>query len=161
MNGEYERYRAEVSEAYLEPIRLAGRKLRAKRAELMEERERAIGLTGFDYTRPIVASCASGDAVPDAVARLVALEAAYDEDLGDLSAMCDEARARLDEMGGRAAILLRLRYVSALPWNTVAEGMGLAKSTCKNMRMSALSKFFDYLPHTARPNEHLAFPEKI
>ena len=155
------RYRAQVAEEYLEPIRAAGARLRVKRIELREERESASGLTGLDYTKPIVATSAYGDAMPDAVARLYAMEDAYRADLDALSERRDEARAKLAEMGGRSADLLRLRYASALPWITVAEGMGLAESTCKNMRVDALCRFYDFLPHTARPPEQRAFPEKI
>lgn len=161
MEREYKRYRAEVAEAYLEPIRIAGRRLLVKRVELREERERASGLTGIDYSRPFVLRSVYGDAIPDALSGLAALEDAYQADFEQLSAMRDEARSRLDEMGGRSADLLRLRYVSALPWVTVAEGMGLAEGTVRNMRVDALCRFFDHLPHTARPPEHQAFPERI
>ena len=161
MNQESERYRAEVSEAYLDPIRLAGRRLRVRQAKLVEERQRAGGLTGMDYTKPFVATAAYGDAIPDALARLAEMEEAYRADLDALGELRDEARARLAEMGGRDADLLRLRYVSALPWNTVAEAMGIAEGTCKNNRVGALARFYSHLPHTARPPEQRAFPEKI
>lgn len=155
------KWRAEIAEAWLEPIRLAGRRLRARQVELIEERRRASGVTGLDYTKPFVVTSAYGDAIPDALARLAAMEEAYRADLDELSAMRAEARARLAEMGGRSADLLRLRYVSALPWKTVADGMGWAESTCKNSRTDALSRFFDHLPHTARPPDQRAFPEKF
>lgn len=150
-----------MAEDYLEPLRRDGTKLRRMRVELREERESAAGLTGIDYTRPAVAASPYGDAVPDAVARVAELEDAYQAALDDLNERRDEARERIDEMGGRSADLLRLRYVSALPWITVAEGMGLAEGTVRNMRVDALSRFYDFLPHTARPPEQGAFPEKI
>lgn len=161
MEREYKRYRAEIAEAYLDPIRRAGQKLRVKSAELAEERERVIGIMGPDYSRPIAAQSANGDKVPEAVARLVALEDAYRADFDAVTEMRDEARARLDAMGGRAADLLRLRYVSALSWSAVADCMSLAESTVRNMRVDALCRFFDYLPHTARPPAQAAFPERI
>ena len=161
LNKDMERYHADVAEEYLEPIRRAGRELRVAQTELMEERQRASGVTGLDYTKPFVATSAYGDAIPDSLARLAELEAAYQERLDALGELRDEARGLLAEMGGRDACLLRLRYVSALPWNTVAEAMGLSEGTCKNARVPALARFYRYLPHTARPPEQRAFPEKI
>ena len=159
LDRETRRWRAQVSEEYLEPIRAAGRNLRIKQVELREERERASGLTGLDYTQPFVMASSYGDAIPDSLARLAAMEEDYRRDLDALSERREEARAALAEMGGRSADLLRLRYVSALPWVTVANGMGLAEGTCRNMREEALSELYDHLPHHAKPPSSRAVPQ--
>ena len=153
MDEEMQRMREEAAEAYLKRMRAAAARIRRMRSELAEQRELVSGLTGVDYTRPVVAASAYGDAVPDSVAELIEMEAAYDAELAALERERADARARLDAMGGREAELLRLYYVSAFPWICVAEVLNLAVSTCKNMRRDALFCFYDYLPHADRVPE--------
>ena len=156
MDDETIRWKSEVSERYLEPLRSDGRKLRRMKAEIAEQRDMLSGLRGIDYTRPFVDVSAYGGAVHDAAARMVEMESAYEDALANLDMRRAEARACLDEMGGTEADLLRLYYVSALPWICVAEAMNLAEGTCKNMKRRALAVFFDYLPRSERPPEQHA-----
>ena len=153
MDREMQRLREEASERYLKGIRATASKIRRMRAELAEQRELVCGLTGIDYTRPMVSTSAYGDAVPDSVAELMEMEEAYDAELAALERERAEARALLDAMGGREGELLRLYYVSAFPWICVAEVMCMAVGSCKNMRRDALFCFYDYLPHAFKVPE--------
>ena len=155
MDEETIRWKSGVSELDLEPLRSDGQKLRRMRARLMEQREILSGLRGIDYTQPFVDAAAYGDAVHDAVVRILEMESEYDDAIANLDGRRAEARSCLDEMGGREADLLRLYYVCALPWACVGEALNLAEGTCKNMRRGALAGFYDYLPRTARfPEQH-------
>ena len=156
MDEETIKWKSEFAEAYLEPLRTDGRKLRRMKAELIEQRDILSGLRGIDYTQPFVDVAAYNDAVHDAVARIMEMESAYEDAIANLDGRRAEARTRLDEMPGTEADLLRLYYVSALPWALVGEALNLAEGTCRNMRRGALAAFYDHLPRTERPPEQHA-----
>lgn len=158
MDEESEIWRAEFSEAYLRPLREEGRTLRRKLAELAEQREIMSGLRGVSFDKPVIAGAPAGDGVAEAVARLMDMENDYRADLVDLDRKRAEARGLLGQMGGTDADILRLYYVSALPWVCVGDAVNLAEGTCRNMRRPALARFYDFLPHYSKPPRRAAVP---
>ena len=156
MIGEMQRYREQQSKAYLQEIRDLFIHVRALQAEIDVQRETAAGLTGIDYTKLNVAASANGDAIPNAVARLVDLIRRACADLSECAARQDEARRCLDEMGGIEADILKLRYLLAMSWKGVAATLGYSVDRLKVLHRDALFCFYDYMPAHARDPKHRA-----
>ena len=142
-------WRREQSLRYLAGITAAGRHIAALKAELDTSREL---VRGISYDELAVSSSPTADAIPDAVARVVD---AGDTLTAEIAAYCqavEDCRKALDEMGGRDADLLRLRYLAG---KTLTEIGGMdewrhSKQYMSLLHREALVRFADYIPAPMR-----------
>ena len=156
MTPEYREARIECSLRYLEEVRDLAVKHRANREYIRSLEEDAQGVGGIDYSRGMVSSSPSPDAVPNSVALLVEMKADAEADAAEYFERKREARRLLDEMDGTYGRLLLLRYVTVLPWVRVAEALNYREDYCRAMRNDALNEFYDHLPTAYRMPEQPA-----
>ena len=156
MTLEEQARRRDQAKAYLQEVRELAVHVRVLEAEIAEQRETAKGVTGVDYSRAVVATSPNGDAVPDAVARLLDLIGEACAELAECAERQDEARRCLRELGGMEADVLTLRYLLALPWKEVGAKMGYSADWAKHAGSDALFCFYDYMPAHRRDPEHRA-----
>lgn len=156
MTLEEQARRREQARAYLQEIRELAVHVRVLEAEIAEQRETAKGVTGIDYSKVAVATSPYGDAVPDAVARLLELIGEACSELAECAERQDEARKCLREMGGREADVLTLRYLLAMSWKEVGARIGYSTARLKELHRDALFCFYEYMPHYQRAPEYKA-----
>lgn len=157
MDEEYRKYLVEQSKRYMVHIRSLNHSIRMLRSEIDELREMASGVDGIDYTRDVVSTSANPDRIPNSVAKLVSMEAEYDE---ELSGYLDEQRQAHDALRNIEPLLARLltsRYLEGKPWAEVAEIMGYDEGHVrKYLHEAALVSLHPYLPHPWRDPLHSA-----
>ena len=148
MDPEYRQARVECSLRYLQEVRDLAVRHRATDAYIRSLYEDAQGVAGIDYTRDMVSTSPTADAIPNSVALLIEMKRKAEADAAEYMERKAEARRLLDEMGGTYGLLLLLRYVTVLPWVRVAEALNYDEGYCRNMRNDALDAFYDHLPRT-------------
>ena len=156
MTPEYREARIECALRYLEEVRDLAVKHRANDAYIRSLYEDAEGVGGIDYSRVMVSSSPTPDAIPNSVAMLVDMKEKAEEQAAEYFERKREARALLDEMDGTYGRLLMLRYVAVLPWVRVADVLNYREDYCRSMRNDALCEFYGYLPHAYRMPEQPA-----
>ena len=156
MTPEYREARIECSLKYLQEVRDLAVRHRATDAYIRSLYEDAEGVGGIDYSRAMVSTSPTPDAIPNSVALLVEMKARAEEDAAEYFARKREARTLLDEMDGTYGRLLMLRYVTVLPWARVADVLNYSEDWCKHMLPDALCEFYGYLPHVYRMPEQPA-----
>ena len=150
MDEEYERYRREQASGYLSEVRDAKRHIDAMNAEVDELREMAGGLRGIDYSKDLVKSSPSADAMPDAVARILEIieqRAGYIRDYAEMVEQCVQA---LDRLGGVEADILRYRYVCDWRWEQIAARTHYSEQWLYELHNRALCSFYDCMPASGR-----------
>ena len=146
MTPEYREARIEHAERYLSEVRALALRHRATDVYIRSLYEDAEGVGGIDYTRDLVSQPPNVDKLPNSVALLVEMKQKAEADAAEYFERKREARRLLDEMDGVHGRLLLLRYVTVLPWVSVADVMNYDEGHCRNMRPDALCEFYDYLP---------------
>ena len=145
------RWKAEQAHGYLEEIRRAGESC-AGISELVDDaRSRASGLSGVDYAAPRTSSARGPDAIPDAVARIQEMAAAYVAELCAYEEARHEANASMLTMGdASSAKVLRLRYLCGWSWERICSETGYSWDGMMSLRRRALAEFWDVMPRGAR-----------
>lgn len=146
MTPEYREARIERSREYLEEVRDLAVKHRATAEYIRSLEEDARGVAGIDYSRVMVSTTPTPDAIPNSVAMLVEMKRDAETDAAEYFDRKRDARRRLDDMDGTYGRLLLLRYVTALPWVRVADVLNYSEDWCRHMLPDALCEFHDYLP---------------
>lgn len=146
MDSEMEQYRREQSAAYLKRVRDAKRHINALSAEVDEHRALASGLSGIDYTRDKVTTSSYGDAVPDAVIRLLDVIEERLNLVVEYTSMMAECGESLARMGGVLADVLRYRYVCDYQWEHIAAKMHYSEQWLYELHNKALVSFWEYMP---------------
>ena len=155
MEGPLRMDKVECSLKYLEEVRDLAVKHRANIEYIRSLEEDAQGVGGVDYSRVVVATSPTPDAIPNSVALLVEMKRQAETDSAEYFERKEQARELLNEMDGTYGRLLLLRYVTVLPWVRVAEVLNYDEGSCRNMRNAALEAFYDYLPTQYRnPEPH-------
>ena len=152
MTPEFEQYRIEQAEAWLDKVR----KSVAYAARLEESAEaqyaRADGLKAMDYTRDRVKVPATSDAIPDAVAAHMEMGEKFAEIAQDAKRKAVEAAeaiARMDDP--TEASCLHLYYVDALEtWEHVCVRMHYTYDGMMKLRRRAMLHAYDVMPHRER-----------
>lgn len=147
MTPEYRELRIQCSREYLEEVRDLAVRHRATAEYIRSLEEDAQGVAGIDYSRIVVSTSSTPDAIPNSVAMLVEMKRDAESDAAEYFERKRDARRRLDEMDGTYGRLLLLRYVTALPWVRVADVLNYSEDWCRHMLADALCEFHDYLPH--------------
>lgn len=156
MTPEYREARIACAERYLLEVRDLAVKHRANEAYIRSLEEDAKGIGGVDYSRVVVTTSPTPDAIPNSVANLIEMKREAEADAAEYFERKREARSLLDRMDGTYGRLLMLRYVTVLPWVRVADVLNYDEGYCRNMRGDALCEFYDYLPHAYRMPEQPA-----
>ena len=150
MADEYAEWKAEQAARWLRHIR--DLKHDISRLEDDIEVQRSLALpSGIDYTRPVVSSSPSADAIPNAVARLEEAIAEYTTELVGYLEEKEQARGcinMLDDARHRA--VLSLYYVNGHSWATVADKVGYAVEYCMAIRSDALPRVYEVMPREWR-----------
>ena len=150
MDEEYERYRREQASGYLSRVRDAKRHIDAMNAEVDELREMAGGLRGIDYSKDIVATSPSADAIPDAVARILEIIEQRAEYIRDYACMVEQCVQALDKLGGVESDILRYRYVCDWRWEQIAARTHYSEQWLYELHNRALCSFYDCMPASGR-----------
>lgn len=143
---EYAAFAAEQASRYLKRIRDAKRHIAALNAEVDEQRALASGLKGIDYSRDMVQTSPSDDAMPNAVARLMDVIAQRVELVRDYAEMLSECGESLARMNGTGADILRYRYLCNWPWERIAAETGYSEQWLYELHNRAMATFYDYMP---------------
>ena len=144
------RYRREQAGAYLRRVRDAKRHIASLNSEIEEQRALASGLTGIDYSRVMVQTSPTADAMPDAVARLLDIIEQRVGLVRDYVRMLDGCGQALAAMNGTRADILRYRYLCGYPWERIAISTGYSEQWLYELHNQALDAFYDYMPATER-----------
>lgn len=156
MTPEFRQLRVDCSLKYLTEVRDLAVKHRANIEYIKSLEEDAQGVGGIDYSRVMVSTSPTPDAIPNSVALLIEMKAEAEQASAEYFERKREARRLLDEMDGTYGRLLLLKYVTVLPWVRVAEALNYDEGYCRQMRNDALCEFYDYLPHSYRVPEQPA-----
>lgn len=151
MNEEIQRYHVEQAHAYLERIRKLGKDCASLQAEADDARDRASGLTGIDYSRDVVRTTPTDDAMVNAVESIREAVRSYAVALAEFT----EERIRASEAMNRMedyteARALRLRYLLGWDWEKVCVKMHYSYDGMMKLRRRALCSYYDVMPHTER-----------
>lgn len=148
--SDWQRYEREQASAYLKRVRDARRHIAALNAEVDEVRSLASGLKGIDYSRDVVSSTATDDAMPNAVSKLLDLIAERVELVREYVGVLDECGQALREMNGVHADILRYRYLCDYPWERIAMSMNYSEQWLYELHYQALERFYEYMPEKER-----------
>lgn len=149
-NAEWQRYEREQASAYLKRVRDARRHIAAINAEVDEVRNLASGLKGIDYSRDVVSSSPTDDAMPNAVSKLLDLIAERVELVDSYVRMMDECGAALAAMDGTYSDILRYRYMCDYPWERIAVEMHYSEQWLYELHGQALAAFYPHMPEHER-----------
>ena len=125
-------------------------------AEVDELREMASGLRGIDYSKDIVATSPSADAIPDAVARILEIIEQRAEYIRDYACMVEQCVQALDKLGGVESDILRYRYVCDWRWEQIAARTHYSEQWLYELHNRALCSFYDCMPASGRDPIHRA-----
>lgn len=154
MADEYAEWKAEQAARWLRHIR--DLKHDISRLEDDIEVQRSLALpSGIDYSRPVVMSSPSADAIPNAVARLEESIARYATELVGYLDEKEQARACIGMLGdARYRAVLSLYYINGHSWATVGEKLKkldggrftYSSEYCRHLRNDALPLVYDVMP---------------
>lgn len=150
MTPEYRDAMIACSLRYLEEVRDLAVQHRANAEYIRSLEEDARNVAGVDYSRDVVSSSPSADALPNSVLNLIEMKARAEADAEEYTRRKREARELLDGMSGTYGLLLMLRYVTVLPWVRVAEVLNYSEDWCRHIRNDALVELYDHLPTAYR-----------
>lgn len=151
------RYRREQAGAYLRRVRDAKRHIASLNSEIEEQRALASGLTGIDYSRVMVQTSPTADAMPDAVARLLDIIEQRVGLVRDYVRMLDGCGQALAAMNGTYGDVLRYRYLCDFSWEQISSRLNYSEQWLYELHGQALDAFYDYMP----PTEKDAVPSAI
>lgn len=143
---EWEEFKAEQAAAWLEHVRGLAHDVARMQDRVDVLRSLALP-SGIDYTRPVVSSSLSPDAIPNAVAKL---QDAIGDYCADLAAYVDESHDAATRLGrladDRYRIVLILYYINGKTWREVGNAAGYDQDHCRRIRTEALPYVYDVMP---------------
>lgn len=149
MNIEYDAWRAEEAERYLQRVR--GAAIDVMRLREAVEVQRTLLPPGIDYSRLSVSGTKPTDSVE--LAAIAAMDAIreYCTELAAYTGMQREAMAAVLRLGNeKHRAVLALYYVLGHPWKSVAMKMGYTENHCMKLRTDALPLFWEVMPRGER-----------
>ena len=153
---EYDQLRAGHALAYLRTVHAAKSRLDQMQRRRGEQLER-MGIKGMRYTGMPGSPNAYGDAIPDGVARLDAIDACIADAEGQWQeAVAECMRALFAMPTPEYSELLERRYLDGDMWATVAVRMGRSCSWCQYSNAPALVELYGTMPHAYRLPAHQA-----
>lgn len=156
MVEEFERYKAAQAEAWLDYVRSLGTRCATLRDAIEHERAAAEGVQAVCYDGMPHAS-STGDALPDAVARIQEAIAEFATELAGYTDAQTDAHRRLMRMPDASCSGCLVRhYVLGKPWKDVCERMGYSRDGMMTLRRRALAMAYDVMPHGWRDPLHPA-----
>lgn len=157
MTEEYERYKRMQASRWMEHVRSLGRRVRSIAEEIEAQRELASGVQAVRYDGAPSGGAASGDAIPNAVARLQELIAEYvAEQAGYVEEQREahEALRLIEDDACRDA--LTKHYLLGCNWERVCVDMGYTWDGMMALRRRALLAAYDRMPARWRDPMHPA-----
>ena len=148
--SDWQRYEREQASAYLKRVRDARRHIAALNAEVDEVRNLASGLKGIDYSRDMVSTSPTDDAMPNAVSKLLDLIAERVALVDSYVRMMDECGAALANLNGTYSDILRYRYMCDYPWERIAVETHYTEAYLYELHGQALSAFYPHMPERER-----------
>ena len=128
---------------YFERIRIMIDEKNALRREVDELTAMATAIGGFDYSKPDIQST-PGNVTEERIIKLADATALYADAISRLTDMIIEADHRLCGLSrSEYARVIRLRHLDAVRhrWGWIADEMGYAEQTAKNLSRDALTEF--------------------
>lgn len=152
MTPEYEQYRIEQAEEWLDKVRKSVAYAVRMEESAAAQYALADNLRGMDYTRDHVKGSPSPDAIPNAVANHIDLGKAFAEISEDARRRAEEAARALARMDDPTeAACLHLYYVDALEtWEHVCVRMHYTYDGMMKLRRRAMLHAYDVMPHAER-----------
>lgn len=148
---EWDDYRRAQSHRYLDSIRKAGEQCAGVRALVDDARARAEGVGAMDYSKVMVSSSPTDDAMAMAVAEVIEAVREYATELADYERMRAEADRTLRLMDDETeAAVLRYRYLCGWTWERVCVQMSYTYDGMMKLRRRALSSYWRVMPHEYR-----------
>lgn len=146
MADEYAEWKAEQAAVWLRYVRELKHTISRIEDEIEVQRSLALP-SGIDYSKPVVMTSPSADAIPNAVARLDEMIGEYMTELAGYVDELDAARrcvAMLADSKHRNVVTYY--YLLGYPWLIVGEKMGYAPDYCRRVRDAALPLVYDVMP---------------
>lgn len=157
MDQEYRSYTAAKSKAYLSHIRSLIHTVRQLQSELEELEGLASGLSGIDYTRPLVRTSPSQDRLERVVIRLESVRDEYAAELAGYLEEQNEAHACIRLAGQPYAALLTERYLHGRTWADTADAIHYQETYARTeLHEEALARLYPHLPAPWRDPTHRA-----
>ena len=151
------RWRMEQAEAWLLHVRGLGRRVRSLQAEIEAQREAMEGVRSTWGDGMPKAPGFDADAIPDAVARLRDLLAAYAGELQGYVEEQHDAHVRLREIEVPELVqALTGYYLLGKSWELCCVEMGYSWNGMMALRRRALLRAYDHMPHWWRDRVHPA-----
>lgn len=155
---EFDEWKAEQAAKWLEHVRSLA--LDVARIQDRVDVLRSLAMpSGIDYSRPVVSSSPSADAIPNAVVKLMDAMREYLDQLDAYVYESMDAARRIEEIGdGRYRAVLSLYYVSGNTWEQVGEKLKkwdngkftYSPEYCRHLRNDALPFVYDVMPREWR-----------
>lgn len=142
-DAEWENYCVQVADEYLKAIRDAER----RKQLIADERELYMtdldGVSGIDYSKPVIMSSPSPDGIPNRVLKLLE----YSEQLNvletALDAAIEEAHNKLLAVEGVAGFVLRLHFMLGFKWEVAFAKAGVSETKGYELRREGLLRVYD------------------
>ena len=158
MDDEYRQYRIDQAHAYLERVRRMGEDCAGLQQQVDDARARASGLKGIDYSAVQVQSSPTPDAIPNAVAAIMASIQEYVTELAEYESermRANDALMKMDDY--TSARILRMRYLLGWKWERICTETDYTWDGMMSLRRRALCDFWEVMPHTERDPMEPAF----
>ena len=150
MREEFERYRAEKAEAWLNDVRQLGIKCATLKDAIEQERANSEGVQAVCYDGMPHAQ-SSGDALPNAVARIQDAISEFATEMAGYVEAQIEANRRLMRMDDASCSGCLVRYyVLGKSWKEVCEDMGYSFDGIMKLRRRALAMAYGVMPNEWR-----------
>ena len=157
MDPEYRSYTAAKSRAYLSHIRSLILTVRQLQSEMEGLEALASGLTGIDYTRPIIRTSPSQDRLERVVIRLDSMRDEYAAELAGYLEEQNEAHGLIGLAGQPYAALLTERYLHGRTWADTADAICYQETYARTeLHEEALARIYPHLPAPWRDPTHRA-----
>lgn len=154
--SEYDRLRISRAKDYLWSVRSARQRLEQMRIRKADQLF-AMQVKGMQYTGLPASPNSYGDAVPDGVAKLDAIDAAISDASAQWESAITECMAVLMSMPTpEYSVLLERRYLNGSTWRNVALALDRSVSWCTHSEAEALIELYDLMPHSRRLPRHPA-----
>lgn len=154
--SEFDRLRIDCAKRYLATVHAARARLERQRARRIEQAQK-MEPKAIVYSGMPASPNAYGDAIPDGVARLDAIDACIADAEGQWQeAVAECMRALFAMPTPEYSELLERRYLDGDMWAAVAMRMGRSCSWCQYSNAPALVELYGTMPHAYRLPAHQA-----
>ena len=157
MSEEYDRYKRAQAARWLEHVGKLRGECESLEDSIQAAHERAAGLSGMDYSTPVVSSSSSPDSIPNAVVRIQSMVSDLCVRLGELmeeQSAAEKALARMQDVTGREA--LRRHYLNGQAWSECCREMGYSYDGMMDIRRRSLLEVYEFMPCGKRDPLHRA-----